>query len=173
MKKVFIGLFIADVILALYAIVFGKGEWLINSQVAFMSSTLIVFASMLSYRGMVHGRLNVGAIPDDERDTLDKLEDPYDLYDDNVEIVEKEKTLVEVVKEERKNLKKSKRTFWEATKDSKASLSFYRLAAYGILILGFFYLNSNKLLDVTAYLLSLGIPPIIIVIALLQNKDEK
>jgi len=173
MKNVFIGLIIADVILAFYAFFIGKGEWLVNSQIAFVSSMLIVFASMLSYRSMVHGRLNVGAIPDDERDTLDKLEDPYDLYDEKVEITKEERTLVEIVKEERANLKKSRRSFWETTKDSKASLSFYRLAAYGVLILGFLYLNSNKLLDITPYLISLGIPPIIIVIVLLQNKEEK
>jgi len=174
MKKVFIGLLIADITLALYAIFIGRGEWLVNSQIAFFSSTLIVLASMLSYRAMVQNGLAVGAIPDDERDTLDKLEDPYDLYDEfKPQEGEKEKTLVEVVKEERKNLKKSQRSFWEATKDSKASLSIYRLLAYGILVLGFFYLNSNKLLEMTPFLISLGIPPLIIVFSLLQNKEEK
>ena len=171
MKKVLIGLLIADILLALYSVFIGKGAWLVNSQVAFFSSTFIVFASMLSYRGMVEGRLDVGAIPDDERDTLDKLEDPYDLYDET-RVDEPEKTLVEVVKEERKNLKKSSRSFWETTKDSKASLSIYRLLAYGVLVLGFFYLNTNKLLDIAPYLISLGIPPIVIVFSLLVNKEE-
>jgi hypothetical protein len=170
MKKVFIGLFVADILLALYAIFVGKGEWLINSQVAFFSSTLVVFASMLSYRSMVQGRLDVGAIPDDERDTLDKLEDPYDLYDE-ARGEKEEKTLVEVVKEERKNLKKSSRSFWEATKDSKASLSIYRLLAYALLVLGFFYLNTNKILELAPFLIALGIPPVIIVFSLLQNKE--
>jgi len=174
MKNVFIGLLIADIFLACYAFFIGNGTWLVNSQVAFVASTLIVFASMLSYRSMVYGRLNVGAIPDDERDTLDKLEDPYDLYDDEkVEVSDEEKTLVEVVKEERENLKKGRRSFWEATKDSKASLSFYRLGAYGILVLGFFYLNTNKLLDITAFLISLGVPPVIIVLILMNNRVEK
>jgi len=173
MKNIFVGLLVADFILALYAFFVAQGTWLINSQIAFIASTLVVFASMLSYRSMVHGRLNVGAIPDDERDTLDKLEDPYDLYDDEIKKDDEEKTLVEVVKEERANLKKSRRSFWEATKDSKASLSFYRLGAYGILVLGFFYLNSNKFLDVTAFLISLGIPPIVIVLILMQNRVEK
>ena len=139
MKNVFIALFTVDFLLVLYTFFVAKGTWLVNSQIAFVASSLIVFASILSYRSMVHGRLNVGAIPDDERDTLDKLEDPYDLYDEERKKDDEEKTLVEVVKEERANLKKSRRSFWEATKDSKASLSLYRLGAYGVLVLGFFY----------------------------------
>lgn len=146
-------------------------NWLINSQIAFFSSTLIMFASMYSYRNMVQNSLEVGAVRDDERDTLDKLEDPYDVFDDREKIDNEEKTLVEVVKEERANLKKGGRSFWEATKDSKTSFSFYRLGAYGILVLGFFYLNSNKILELTPYLISLSIPPIVIVLGLMKNRE--
>ena len=119
---------------------------------------------------MVKGRLHVGAIPDDERDTLDKLEDPYDLYDDEVIEQEEEKTLQEVVKEERVNLKKNRRSFWQTTKDSKASFSFYRLGAYLLLIMGFFYLNNNKVLDIPSYLFAMFIPPFVVVIMLMREK---
>ncbi len=172
MKKVLFVLLVLDLLLAV-VIYLWKGEnWLLNSQVAFFSSSFIMLASMLSYRGMVNGRLSVGAIPDDERDTLDKLEDPYDLYDE-VKKFDDEKTLVEVVKEERANLKKGSRSIWETTKDAKAAFSFYRLGAYVGLVLGFFYLNSNKFLELTPYLVFLSIPPIIIVLVLMQNKVEK
>jgi hypothetical protein len=97
------------------------------------------------------------------------LEDPYDLYDENLEN-DKEKSLVEVVKEERANLKKNRRTLWQTTKDSKASFSFYRLGAYVLLIFGFFYLNNNKILDIPIYLFSLFIPSIILVILLMRQK---
>ena len=173
MKRVFLGLILADILLIAYSLLVGKGAWLINSQIAFIASSLVVLASMLSYQNMVRGRLALDMVPEDNRDTLDKLEDPYDLYDEEQKSSNEEKTLVEIVKEERKKLKKSKRSFWEATKDSKASLSFYRLGAYALLVLGFFYLNSNQLLEITPFLIALGIPPVVIVIMLFQAKDEK
>ena len=169
MKKAFLTLVLVDIFIIGF-VYFFKGEtWLVNSQIAFVSSSLIMFASMLSYKGMVNGRLNVGAIPNGERDTLDKLEDPYDLYDENVN--QTEKTLQEVVKEERDNLKKGGRSIWETTKDAKTAFSFYRLGAYSILILGFFYLNSNHILELLPYLIFLSIPPILIVLILIQNNE--
>jgi len=169
MKKVIFILFIVDLILFFLAYFLGGNRWVVNSQIAFITSSLVMIGSMLSYKSMVQGRLVVGAIPDDERDTLDKVEDPYDLYDDNL-INNKEKNLLEVVKEERENLKKGRRTLWETTKDSKASFSFYRLFAYGLLLFGFFYLNTNKLLDIPIYLSSLFLPSILIVIVLMREK---
>jgi hypothetical protein len=125
---------------------------------------------MKSYKNMVSQALDAGAVTDDGRDTLDKLEDPYALYDDEQESQE-EKTLVEVVKEERDNLKKGSRSIWETTKDAKASFSFYRLTAYGILVLGFFYLNTNHILELIPYLSFLAIPLFIVVFSLLDNSE--
>jgi len=170
MKKSLVALFLVDLILAI-AVYFWKGQvWLINSQVAFLSTSLIMLASMKSYKNMVSNALNAGAVTDDGRDTLDKLEDPYDLYDE-VQENDEEKTLVEVVKEERANLKKSSRSIWETTKDAKASFSFYRLTAYAILVLGFFYLNGNQILELIPYLSFLAIPLFVVVFSLLDNKE--
>ena len=169
MRSAIFALIIVDFIIIFLSYLFGESHWLINTQMAFIPSSFVMFGSMLSYQSMVQGRLNVGAIPDDERDTLDKLEDPYDLYDDIAHKEDKDKTLVEVVKEERANLKKSRRSIWQTTKDSKASFSFYRLGAYLLLIFGFFYLNNNKLLDIPIYLLSLSIPSIVIVVILMRK----
>jgi len=170
MKKSLLALFLVDLILAI-AVYFWKGQaWLINSQVAYLSSSLIMLASMKSYKNMVSNALDAGAVTDDGRDTLDKLEDPYDLYDE-VQENNEEKTLVEVVKEERANLKKSSRSIWETTKDAKASFSFYRLTAYIFLVLGFFYLNSNQILELIPYLSFLAIPLFVVVFTLLDNKE--
>ena len=171
MKKVFLALLAIDFIIAVTTY-FLKGEgWLINSQVAFISSSLVMFASMLSYQQMVQKGIKAGAVRDDGRDTLDKLEDPYDLYDEKDETLEKEKSLKEVVIEERENLKKSRRSIWETTKDAKASFSFYRLFAYASLVLGFFYLNSNQLLELFPYLLFLSFPPVVMVFVLMTNRE--
>jgi hypothetical protein len=169
MKSAIITLVVVDFFIILLTFFFGEEHWLINTQMGFIPSAFVMLGSMLSYRSMVQGRLNVGAIPDDERDTLDKLEDPYELYDEELKKDDSEKTLVEVVKEERQNLKKSRRSVWQTTKDSKASFSFYRLGSYLILIFGFFYLNNNQLLDIPIYLVSLAIPSIVIVSVLMRK----
>lgn len=169
MRNTIIALVVVDSMIVFLAYFFGEEHWLINSQVGFITSSFVMLGSMLSYRSMVEGRLNVGAIPDDGRDTLDKLEDPYELYDEEQVKNDKDKTLVEVVKEERENLKKNRRSLWQTTKDAKASLSFYRLGAYGLLVFGFFYLNSTEFLDIPIYLLSLGLPSIISVVVLIRK----
>lgn len=168
MKKVLFALLVVDLVLA-FIIYIWKGQvWLINAQVAFLSSSLIMLASMKSYKNMVSNALAAGAVTDDGRDTLEKLEDPYDLYDE-VEKLEEEKSLVDVVKEERANLKKGRRSIWETTKDAKASFSFYRLSAYAILVLGFFYLNGNQMLELIPYLSFLAIPLFVVVFMLMDN----
>ena len=163
-------LIVVDIVIVIFCYLFGEEIWLVNIQIGFITSSLVMFGSILSYKSMVNNRLNVGSIPDDERDTLDKLEDPYDLYDDEKEKSDDEKTLVEVVKEEREKLKKNRRSFLETAKDSKAAFSFYRLGAYMLFIFGFFYLNNNKLLDIPSYLFSLFIPPVTIVVILMRNR---
>ena len=174
MKETIVVLVVVDLAIALLLYVFGDEYWLVNAQVAFISSSLIMLGSMQSYKGMVKGRL-VGVTSvsaHDERDTLDKLEDPYDLFDDEEKKEDEEKTLVEVVKEERANLKKNRRSIVQTTKDAKASFSFYRLGAYGVLVLGFFYLNSNHFLKLIPYLTFLSLPTIIIVVMLMKQSDK-
>lgn len=173
MKRAFLTLLTIDIVLVILIYFFKGDVWVVNSQVAFISSSLVMFASMLSYRAMVERGLNAGVAIDNERDTLDKLEDPYDLYDEERQPLNDEKSLKEVVLEERQKLKKSRRSVWQTTKDAKASFSLYRLSAYIILILGFFYLNANQLLELWPYLTFLSLPPIIIVFVLTRSGEEK
>jgi hypothetical protein len=170
MKRVINALLIVDIGIIIFCFLSGEREWLINSQIAFITSSLVIFASIISYKNMVNSRVDAGLIvADDNRDTIDKLEDPYDLYSEN-DVVENEKSMREVVKDERANLKKNRRSIWQVTKDSKAALSFYRLGAYLLLILSFFYLNNNNILDIGSYLFALSLPPVIVVIVLMNEK---
>ena len=170
MRNIINALLIIDIGILIFCLLSGNRMWLINSQIAFVSSSLIMFASIISYRNMVQARVDIGmVVADDNRDTLDKIEDPFDLYsEDNVAV--EQKSLKEVVVEEKQNLKKNRRSIWQATKDSKAALSFYRLGAYGVLIFGFFYLNNNEILDISSYLSVLFLPPVIVVIMLMRQK---
>jgi len=171
MKRIINALLIVDIGIVIFCLLSGNRAWLINAQIGFISSSLIMFASIISYRNMVQSRVDAGVIiAVDNRDTLEKIEDPFNLYSEDEKLTDKEKSLQEVVKEERENLKKNRRSIWQTTKDSKSALSFYRLGAYALLIFGFFYLNNNEILDIGSYLFSLSAPPIIVIIMLMRQK---
>jgi len=160
-----------DIGIIIFCLLSGNRVWLMNTQIGFISSSLIMFASIISYRNMVKNRVDLGmVIAEDNRDTIDKIEDPYDIFTEDEREDNSQKSFKDIVQEEKDQLKKSKRSIWQVTKDSKAALSFYRLGAYLLLILGFFYLNNNKLLDIGSYLFSLSLPPIIVVIMLMRQK---
>ena len=166
-------LIIVDIIIILISVIFFDIKTLYNTQVGFISATLVIIASMISYRRMVNTAVEDNVITmDDSKDVIDRLEDPYDLYSEEIVEEEEEKDLAETVKEEKKRLKANKRTLSQTIKDSKAAFSFYRLGAYAVLVLGFLYLNRHGLLHVPSYILALSIPPMVIVITLMMNKEN-
>ncbi len=157
----------------LVIIIFFDIKLLYAYEIGFFSSTLVMLASLNSYRRMVNARVEHGIITlDDSKDVIDKLEDPHDLYSEDVLVQEEDVDLVEVVKEERKKLKDS-RSVGQSLKDAKGALSVYRLGAYGVLILGFFYLNRHGLLDIWTYILALALPTIVIVTVLVKEKETE
>lgn len=146
-------LLIVDIITIFLILLSGNYKWFINSQIGFISSSLVIFASIFSYKKMIESRLNNDiVVAEDNRDTIDKIEDPYEIY-----------------REEKRRLRESSRSLKEVLRDSKSAISIYRLGAYLVLILGFFYLNSNNLLDILSYILSISIPPIIIIFSLFSK----
>ncbi len=166
-------LLIIDILLLLISIIFFEKAFIYSVQFGFISASLIMLASINAYRKMVDARVELEMIThDDNRDTLDKLEDPYDLYSSDIEENGKEKDLVEVVKEERARVKGNSRSMIQTIKDAKSALSIYRLSAYGVLILGFLYLNRHGLLDIISYIVALSLPMIIIVFTLLGEKKS-
>ena len=164
-------LIIVDFSIILLSVIFFDIKVLWNTQVGFVSAALVMFASMRSYRRMVNARVEHNIITyDDSKDAIDTLEDPYDLYSE--EVVEEEKDLVEVVKEERQKLKEGSRSFSQTLKDTKSALSIYRVSAYIVLILGFLYLNRQGLLHIPSYILALSVPMLVVVFVLLSQKDK-
>jgi hypothetical protein len=171
-KKILKTLVIVDILIILLSVVFFDIKVLWNTQIGFISASLVMLASMKSYQRMVDARVEHGIITlDDSKDVIDKLEDPYDLYSEEV-VEEKAKPLTEVVKEERQKLKANRRSLGETLKDTKAALSIYRLGAYVVLILGFLYLNRHELLHIPSYILALSVPILVVVYILLGNKEN-
>jgi len=166
-------LLVTDIVVGMVALFFFDTQTVWNVQIGFISSTLVMLASMLSYRRMVNARVAHTIITvDDSKDVIDKLEDPYDLYSEEVPTEAKEEAFSQVVKEEKKRLKENRRTLFQLLKDTKAALSVYRLGAYGVLILGFLYLNRHGILSISAYMLALSLPPLLIVTIMIRNKEN-
>ncbi|HSR73408.1 MAG TPA: hypothetical protein VLL31_01065 [Sulfurovum sp.] len=161
-----------DILLLLITIIFFDIKVVYNTQIGYITASLVMVASIMSYRRMVNARVKHNIITmDDSKDVIDKLEDPYDLYSETVTEAE-EKDYAQIVKEEKKKLKENRRTIYQTIKDTKAALSIYRLGAYAVLILGFLYLKRHDLLHIPSYILSLGIPTVILVWILLKEKEN-
>ena len=162
-----------DLLLIAGSILFFDTKVFYNTQIGFFSSTLVMLGSMFSYRRMVKKRVEHEIITvDDSKDLIDKLEDPYDLYSEDI-IEDPDADIAAAVKEEKQRLKANRRSIFQALKDTKGALSLYRMSAYILLVLGFLYLNRQELLHLPSYLISLTLPIIGIVWVLVSNKENQ
>jgi hypothetical protein len=131
---------------------------MISFLVAFVTTTIVLIFSRISYKRFVEKRCQNQQETVLEQDTLDKIEDPFDLYSDEVKEEDKSKKLDKV-------LAKSK----EVIKTYPAFFSLLRLSGYVIFILGFFYLQDNNLLIISNYLIGVTVS-FILQIILIQTK---
>jgi len=164
---------IVDSVVILLSIIFFDIKMLWNTQIGFISASLVMMASMKSYKRMVDARVEHNIITiDDTRDTIDKLEDEHDLYSE--EVVEDDTVDIrDAIKDEKARMKNNRRSLGETIRDTKAALSLNRIGAYVVLILGFFYLNRHGLLMTSAYILALTVPMLVVVFVLLSNKETQ
>lgn len=166
-------LIIIDILLAAGSMIFFDSNMLYNTQIGFITATLVMFGSMFSYRRMVNARVEHNIITtDDSKDVIDKLEDPHDLYSEDI-IEDPDVDIREAIKEEKQRLKANRRSVFQVIKDAKGALSIYRVSAYILLVLGFLYLNHHGMLYIPGYLFSLSLPMIVIVIVLVYNKEKQ
>lgn len=169
--KVFI---ILDFCMILYAFIFQNSLWLLNTQVAFISSLFITIASFLSYKKNIQNRLsnldlskqNQG----EQRDKIDEIDDPYDLYTEYEQVPESELTpqkIKEIIEDEKSKVKKN--SFKNTLFSAGGFLSVYRVLGYSFLIFGFFALNNNKIFIPIAFIVGLGVVPIGVLVSKLKK----
>ena len=129
-------------------------EIYINVEIAFLSSFFIILGSAYAYRTMINTQVKADMIHE-QKDLLDTIEDPHELYDDyeKNETPVEELNLKEIVQEERKKIKIL--NLKDIKKGSRAGFSPYRLVPYIFLILSFMTLENNHLLNIKFYLPSL------------------
>lgn len=121
--------------------------------------------SLFSYKRYVNRQ--VDKFETSDRDEIDKIEDPFDLYSDEIKD-EDNRDIKEILKEEKKKggvLKKS--TF----KALPTNLSPFRILSYITLVIGFIYLKDNEKLDITLYLI--GITAGIVITPILLNRFNR
>ncbi len=144
-KQLFIYI-ILDIFIFIFSIFKGY-TWILNTQIAFLSSLSIVLLSFLSYVKNVNKQVKLVGDLIDDKDIIDELNDPYELYEDTDT---KTKNKAEKIKISMKNLSKSK----------GAAVSFLRLIGYLILIAGFFLLVKIKLFLAIPYIIGISIIPV-------------
>lgn len=164
--KILKALAIVDIVVILISIIFFDIKILWNTQIGFISVSLVMLASMKSYQRMVDARVEHNVIThDDSKDVIDKLEDPYDLYSEELD-------QGKIAKQEDEKPKDG-RSLTQILKDTGAALSMYRLGGYIVLILGFLYLNRHDLLHIPSYIIAISIPMLVMVFVLLQEKEKQ
>jgi len=157
MIKLILRLLLVNLIFALFVFSMGYWYWLLNFELAFFASLSIIMGSFSGYRRMVQRRLDTGE--GEESVFLDKIEDPYELYDENEkeEIPVEEMDLRAVVKEEKARLKSNRQTFKKTIKSTPGIFSPWRFLPYIFLVLSFIALNNNHILDISGFLIGLAI----------------
>ncbi len=128
-------------------------KFFLNAQIAFLSSFFIVLGSMYAYKRLIEKRVDAGAFSDDNRDAVDKIDDPYDLYDENEDSALETQDIRTVIKEEKKKLKAN--NFQNTKRASGATMSAFRIIPYIFLVFGFIGLQNNQNLMIFPYLLFL------------------
>jgi len=162
-------LIIIDIALVIFSLVFYNGFYLLNTQIAFLSSLFVCLASFFGYRNSILKKIskldNTKILKNDE-DELSKIDDVYGLFEDDEnqeEPSDKDKDFKQIFKEEKTKAKG--KLFKNLFTNSFAFVSFYRIFAYIFLILGFFSLVNHHIFVTFGYLLGLFLVPLGIFLA--------
>jgi hypothetical protein len=160
--KVFI---VLDLCVIIYGFIFQSTLWILSSQVAFISSLFITISSFLSYKKNIQNRISNLDLSQsnqfEERDKLDEIDDPHDLYSEYEEIPKSELTpqkIKEIINDEKSKVKKN--SFKNTLFSVGGFLSIYRVLGYTTLVFGFFALNNNNIFVPFAFIIGLGIVPL-------------
>ena len=145
-KAISIFLVVEIVIFATY---FYSQKLFLNIEVAFLSAFLIILGSSFAYKKMIHSKIDSGEY-EDERDVLDTIDDPHELYEELNDIPAEELDLKQIVKEEKAKIKTL--SLKSAKHGIRGSFAMMRLIPYLFLVLGFIALKNNNMLDLAYYL---------------------
>jgi len=145
---------------------------LLNSQVAAASALAVAFGSFMGYRNTINDQVErfEGTVPQ-ERDMLDKIDDTYELFDDDAvndsDLTDEEAKMIFL---EEKAKVKQRASVKNVFLTYRGIFSPFRLFAYGFLIFGFFWLEGNGNLEILPYLAGLSILPATTIVSSFFNR---
>ncbi len=149
MRKIFAIAFFVDIVLIFWSISFDRYA-LINSQLAFIASLLIILGSFQGYKKVVQKKSHLG------RDIIDGIEDRFELYNEEEN---RHLSAKELFEEEKKKVKSQK-----AMKNFVLGLggffSMYRLFGYLFLVVVVLMLIRKAIFDPVSFLLGLAVLPL-------------
>ncbi len=152
---------IGDFAVVILSLFMGR-YWLLNTQVAFVCSMLITFASFYAYKRSIQKGVQ-NSSGEEYRDSFDELEDPYNLFDDE--------------ESEQNQTKKSKGVFKYTVKGFASgiggAINPLRILAYAVLIVSFLYLNRHGFFDAFAFFTGLSIVPIMSMLSSAFNSKSE
>jgi len=157
-NKISFSFLIMDILLIIVSLLVGK-MWLINTQMAFICSMLITFASYYSYKKSINKKIknaNCGRY----KDEYDELEDPYNLFDEETNDTKKKKTGV------------INYTVKGFASGIGGALNIYRLSSYVFLIIVFLYLKRHNLFNPIPFFMGLSIVPFASLVFSLKSKQN-
>ncbi len=154
---------IADFLLIAVSIYLG-GLWLLNTQVAFILSMIITFASFFSYKVMIEKRIEAGD-KREYRDFYDELDDAYNLYEDKIDSKNRAEEITEKVE------KKSSfyRMFANLASSISGALSLYRLLSYLLFVVVILYMIRHEVFSPIAFFVGISVVPIASLIGFLAR----
>ncbi len=155
LKKYFLSFLFVDIFVIIFGLFFKDKNFLISSQVGFISSVLVIISSFYGYKKMIEQKIEQGDIPVEIEDELDKIDDKYELY-------QKEENIQKIIELERQNNKGLKKSLQNLQKNFFGAISPFRLLSYLFLILSFLYLNAHHLLNIFGYILGISIVSIVV-----------
>ncbi len=162
---------IIDLVVIFLYLLFGELTWLLNTQVALISSLLVTIGSYMGYKKNILARAEDHINDDDNYDEVDKMDDQYDLYSPEAEQLDITEPNKEEIQEAMKPIKQNH--FANFKSGFSGMASFYRLFGYIFLIIGFFYLNNNGYLHVYSYIIGFLIVPIsALIVGVVTRKDN-
>jgi hypothetical protein len=148
---------VVDVGIVVFTLLEKRGDWFWSTQLALLSSLLIVVGSMVGYRRLVEKRVELGERG--KEPISGELSDKWGLWEEEKE----EEGKKELSKETEVNRKKRKPSLWD-----KLSLGIggaftpLRILGYLALVISFFALQKKGLFSVVPFLFGVSLPPAIL-----------
>jgi len=162
-KRFFRIVIFIDLLFIIYSF-FASRYFLLNSQLAFIASLLIVLGSFWGYKRVVQKRSHITG-----RDSIDEIEDRFELYE---ETELSRKSPREILEEEKAKIKSKRAALKHFVMGAGGFFSPFRLGGYAVLVLSVLVLIRKGLFEPASFLAGLAIVPIAALVMALLPEDQ-